>query len=258
MEENSMILKRVVFLTAMIALIASSVYGFSPIVTVNTSTLTYDVTGALDMGNTSAIIKGTPAFAGVMSALKAGYNGGAWTGLELTSSVAAAHGTTYALAPMSVTDYQGLYGVNAGFYGPTAYPANYGTVAQPVFTQGVDNVSTLPAGSTLVKFTYAGDANLDGSVNTLDLSSIVGSVVFQNNGGTVADTYKNGDFNFDGSINTLDLSLVVGQVVFQNNNGPYAALALSSGDIAAVPEPSTIVLLLFGLASCVAFKKLWK
>jgi len=252
-------LKRVLLFTAMFALIATSVYGYSPIVTVNAGTLnlgpTAAPTGSLNMENTSAIIQGTPDYAGVQSYLKAGYNVGTWTGVGMNSSIAANptyHGM-YALAPMSVTDYQTLYGPNAAFYGPTLYPGSL----------GVDDVSTLAAGSTLVKFTYMGDGNLDGRANTSDATLILSTIAAQNVPGyipgTITDTWYHGNYNYDAVMNTSDATLILGQILYQNANPPnYPLLPLSAGGMTPVPEPSTIILLLFGFVSLVTFKKLWK
>jgi hypothetical protein len=63
---------------------------------------------------------------------------------------------------------------------------------------------TVSAGDVLIKFTYAGDANLDGKVNIDDYGRIDANV---GQSGTVFGWY-NGDFNFDGKINIDDYGLI--------------------------------------------------
>jgi hypothetical protein len=63
---------------------------------------------------------------------------------------------------------------------------------------------TVSANDVLIKFTYAGDANLDGKVNIDDYGRIDANV---GQSGTVFGWY-NGDFNFDGKINIDDYGLI--------------------------------------------------
>jgi len=57
--------------------------------------------------------------------------------------------------------------------------------------------------AVLVKFTYAGDGNLDGVINADDYATID----FYNND-PFATGYWNGDFNYDGEINADDYALI--------------------------------------------------
>jgi hypothetical protein len=61
------------------------------------------------------------------------------------------------------------------------------------------------AGDVVVKFTYAGDANLDGAVDTLDFNSLAA-----NFGGT-GKSWSKGDFNYDEVIDTLDFNTLAAQ-----------------------------------------------
>ena len=79
---------------------------------------------------------------------------------------------------------------------------------------------------------YAGDVNLDGEVNGLDVDSFVGLV-------TGGDYQAEGDMNEDGVVNGLDVD-------------PFVA-AVVGGGAQAVPEPSTCALLLLSLG----FVGLW-
>jgi len=71
-------------------------------------------------------------------------------------------------------------------------------------------------GSVTVGYAAAGDTNLDGVVDVLDVSAVVASGRF-NNGD--AATWADGDFNHDGTIDVLDISDLIGASLF--NAGPY-------------------------------------
>ncbi|MEA2734647.1 MAG: hypothetical protein QOE14_1098, partial [Humisphaera sp.] len=58
------------------------------------------------------------------------------------------------------------------------------------------------ATTIIVKYTYAGDANLDGIISGDDYSTIDFYV------GTSADGYSNGDFNYDGIVSGDDYSTI--------------------------------------------------
>jgi ELWxxDGT repeat protein len=69
---------------------------------------------------------------------------------------------------------------------------------------GTFDGETVSPGDVLVKFTYVGDANLDGKVNIDDYGRIDSNV---GQSGVVFGWY-NGDFNFDGKINIDDYGLI--------------------------------------------------
>jgi autotransporter-associated beta strand protein len=81
----------------------------------------------------------------------------------------------------------------------------------------------------LIKYTYAGDANLDGKVNALDFNALA------TNFGTGSDWTK-GDFDYNGNVNTTDFNFIA-----QNFN----AAAIPSSPLGAlVPEPSSLAVVL--------------
>jgi hypothetical protein len=105
--------------------------------------------------------------------------------------------------------------------------------------------------TVLVRYTLAGDVNLDGAVDFLDLARLAQSY-------NVVDgtrTWPTGDFNYDGNTDFLDLAKLA-----QNYNAalPSAAIpgapAEFSADLArafaTVPEPSGVLLAL--VAACLA------
>jgi hypothetical protein len=84
-----------------------------------------------------------------------------------------------------------------------------------------------------------GDANLDGKVDINDLT-----IVLSNFGQTVGMSWATGDFNGDGRVDVNDLTIVLA------NFGQ--ALGASAGRMAAVPEPSSLLLVGLGIAALVA------
>src|SRR5213076_685746 len=90
---------------------------------------------------------------------------------------------------------------------------------------------TADATSVLVKYTYGGDANLDGRINVDDY----GRIDFNASLG-VAGWY-NGDFNYDGKINVDDYGIIDFNVQIQ---GPPFSTDL--GATSAVPEPTALLI----------------
>jgi autotransporter-associated beta strand protein len=92
--------------------------------------------------------------------------------------------------------------------------------------------------SMLLKYTYAGDANLDGQVDVTDLGSLATN--WQAPG-----IWTSGDFNYDGFIDVTDLGLLattwqlgVGSPLAVSLTDALASVGLSA---TSVPEPATIV-----------------
>jgi arabinogalactan endo-1,4-beta-galactosidase len=82
----------------------------------------------------------------------------------------------------------------------------------------------------LVKYTYFGDANLDGVINGSDYTLI------DNGFNTGLTGWRNGDFNYDGVINGDDYLLI--DNAFNTQAAPLLAGATPTNQIAALPEPS--------------------
>ena len=87
-----------------------------------------------------------------------------------------------------------------------------------------------------VMYTLYGDSNCDGSVNGTDLNAVLS---YYNQSSQI---WNHGDFNYDGSVNGTDLNTVL-----SNYNQSLSA------STAAVPEPSTLLLTVAGLASLLAY-----
>ncbi len=76
----------------------------------------------------------------------------------------------------------------------------------------------------------AGDANLDGAVDVLDLSLLA------TNYGSSNGRFTQGDYNFDGVVDVLDLSLLATN---------YGQIGTATGAV-AIPEPASLALLALG------------
>lgn len=204
--------------------------GTSRLNALNISGSTNAWTSQLNLTNNALVVDYTGAspLATIGNQIKSGYNGGAWNGNGITTSLGNA----------------GRYGL--GYGEASAIP----TAAGGTFAgQAVDNTSAL------VKYTYFGDANLDGSVDAADF------VLLSNNFGRSGANWTQADFNYDGTTNAADF------VLLSNNfgSGPsglgmtpaqladYNATALGLGfsqaqvaawdaKIIATPEPTSLML----------------
>src|SRR5581483_4725020 len=87
-----------------------------------------------------------------------------------------------------------------------------------------------PTDSTtaIIRYTYSGDANLDGKVNALDFNALA------TNFGKSSEFWSDGDFNFDGAVNTADFTALAGNF----NATPLSLPALGS----LAPEPEAFAL----------------
>lgn len=158
--------------------------------------LTID-TGTLNLNNNALVVDYTSAspLASLNALVEKGYNAGSWRGGGITSGVAASTPGT-ALGIAEATD---LF---------TTFPATFAG-------QTIDN------STVLIRYTRWGDANLDGTVDTLDFNSLAA------NFGRIGQRWSKGDFNFDGIVDTLD---------FNNLAANFGKSVAAPGSL--VPEPS--------------------
>jgi hypothetical protein len=125
----------------------------------------------------------------LLGLVASGRNGGSWTGSGIVTSSASGDYTTLGVA--EAADALGLSGTQtAAFAG-----------------------QTVDASAVLVKFTYGGDANVDGVINIDDYSAIDGTVA----AGASPSGWFCGDFNFDGAVDIDDYSVIDGNL---NVQGP--------------------------------------
>jgi hypothetical protein len=164
------------------------------------------INGKLDLTNNALAIdyNGTSPATDVRGWLQSGYASGAWTGNGITSSPAA----TIAANPSNTHKTAIGFAEASAIGNPSTW-----------FGQGVDGTSIV------MRYTFTGDANLDGSVNSGDFTRLA-----QNFNGA-GKFWWQGDFNFDGTVNALDFNALAtnfGQVMTSEALG------------ALVPEPAMI------------------
>jgi hypothetical protein len=126
------------------------------------------------------------------------------------------------------------------------------------YADGADNaVAGLQAGQEEIKYTYSGDASLDGQVNLTDLT------ILANHFGSSGANWDQGDFSYDGTVNLADLSILANDfgngignpaqdaivhAQFQNDLALVEAAnpGFSAAVGAAIPEPASLTLLSAG------------
>jgi hypothetical protein len=159
---------------------ASLVVGSGGTRVLRASALSIDLNSKLDLNDNALILDYTgasPASA-VRDYLVSGRNGGAWNGSGITSSAAA--------APRRALGY-----------------ADNNTLATPraIFVgQSVDSTSIL------IKFTYAGDADLDGDADGVDIGTWATHFTGEL-GGAGAKVWADGDWDYDGDVDGVDAGL---------------------------------------------------
>jgi uncharacterized repeat protein (TIGR03803 family) len=156
--------------------------------------------------------------ANATSAVAAGYNNGNWNGSTGITSTTAADDTTHLTAIGVIQNNQS------------------GT---PIYTSSnrFDGIVEDP-GSVLFKYTYYGDANLDGKVDGSDYSLIDAGYLSQ---GALTGWFY-GDFNYDGVIDGSDYALIDNSFNRQGSaiTASLDAIPTTMIDVApaGVPEPA--------------------
>ena len=197
-----------------------------------TSNLSLAPTGKLDLNNNDLLVQ-NGSLMNISNAVTTAYAHGAWSGYGITSTTAA-------------TDPTLLH--TLGVIQNSADGTTSGTVLYPNF-DGITNGANT---DVLVKYTYYGDANLDGKVDASDYSRIDAAYAANQTAPGSYTGWFNGDFNYDGVINGSDYTLIdnafntQGLTIASEIATPTAEIA-SSGS-SAVPEPASLGVLGLGLA----------
>jgi fibronectin-binding autotransporter adhesin len=170
-------------------------------------------TSTLDLGNNDMIVRGGD-LAGIRSAILAGLIGGT----------------------------EGLIASQRNTGGRN----NFATLGARLVDPGIgfpefelfDGVAVVSS-DVLVKYTYLGDVNLDGTLDATDFNTVLSGLTNALTG------WHNGDVNYDGVIDTLDFASFVAAYAFVQGGGlPFDNSVVPAG---AIPEPGAAMLVLAGL-----------
>ncbi len=199
--------------SGVIALAAPSTPGTRTVLVANSLAFggTGQFVGLIDLSANDMVLHNGNIFA-IAAAVAEGYNGGNWQGSGGITSSSAAHASNTALAVEQNDNGSG----------------------SPLLST-FDGVSVVDS-DVLIKYTYFGDANLDGVVNGDDYTLIDNG--FNNN----LTGWNNGDFNYDGIVNGDDYTLIDNAF---NTQGPSlaavgSAVIANPSSLVAVPEPASL------------------
>jgi hypothetical protein len=206
--------------------------------------------GTLDLKNNDIIFSpsvqnatnGLALYNAVNDMARSGSDGGAQDGTGIQSSFATLD-TLHGNGALGVGVLYNQDGGGGVFYG------GGGADVSPTF-DGYTNVQPF---DTIVKYTFLGDTFLRGFIDTFDTSAT------QNNADLsvipTVNTWNNGDFFYQATsgtpINTFDTSAVFNDQVTQSQYPLTVSFGQGAAG-AAVPEPSSIVLLLFAAVGSIA------
>ena len=190
--------------------------------------LNIEAGGTFDLANNAAVVHATAANRDQVLQQIEGYVRSArnqatiWTGTGLTSSVAQA-------------DTTGLSGIGVIL--------NMDSQGRPIFStfQG----EPVDTNSVLVKYTWNGDADLNGIVDGSDYFQIDKAYLLRNDPdpSKVLHGWYNGDFNYDDTIDGSDYFLIDKAFLSHRVLIQDPPTALSAMGLAVVPEPGGVVLL---------------
>jgi autotransporter-associated beta strand protein len=201
-----------------------------PSLALNAGVLKIDDLSALGSGKTDLTTRGmivtADTRANVEARVKIGRASGNWTGTGITSSTAAANGAQTTAVGVAV----------AGEAGYTSFLGQ-----------------TVSSTDVLVKYTYAGDSNLDGKVTFDDFQNFLGGF-----GAPSGGRWFNGDFNYSGQVTFDDFQIFLDGFSAYNSSrvtlappdealqASFAAEPLIANTTAPAPEPSCATLALAG------------
>jgi PEP-CTERM motif/Dockerin type I domain len=198
-------------------------------------------TGTLDITNNGLIVSGASGALAqknlIAAQIASGANpsGALWTGPGITSSTAATQALTNPITAV------GMFLNDAAQIGNGS-----GISGVPLLTNfpGAGGPA-LSSTDVVVKYTYFGDANLDGQVDSTDYFLIDNAFSLNLvNGGWV-----NGDFDYDGDVDSTDYFLIDNAFANQGSplTGGLSLQAASSLSVQAIPEPGSLALLAAGV-----------
>jgi lysophospholipase L1-like esterase len=189
--------------------------------------------GSFDVSSDDMIVTGGN-LATITNQIKSGYANGTWGGLGGLNAV----GITSSAAADDTTHLTAL-----------GVMQNNNGNGSPLYSTFDGQAST--TNDVLVKYTYYGDANLDGQVDGSDYSLIDNGFLSQGSAWQLTG-WSNGDFNYDGVIDGSDYTLIDNSFNQQGSAIAAESTAQIAADSTAVPEPVVTVgtgILVAGLLS---------
>lgn len=196
---------------------------------IKASSVSVDPTSKLDLQDNRLIVDytGGTVEGTIRPLLASGFNSGTWDGFGIQSAVAGStleYGLGYAEASDVIS-----FGSN---------------------TTAAWGGQTVDTTSLLIRFSYMGDGNLDGTINADDYALIDLFSQLPNSSG-----YSRGDFNYDAAINADDYAII--DINSTRQAGPLGARPgapdelFATGEptgMTAVPEPTGLMLVAAGSA----------
>jgi autotransporter-associated beta strand protein len=200
--------------------------------TIRTNTLNITAGGKVDVRRGKVIVDWTGSspigswdgaqYTGLIGQVQSGRGDGTWNGGGILTSETDA--TTSMLTTLAIAEASDVLGLGAT-------------------DTDVWRGQTVDGSSTLVAYTWGGDADLNGELNGDDYF-LIDSHVLQS--GSVFG-YPNGDFDYNGEINGDDYFILDSNILQTQASPPFPTGAGGSG-FAPIPEPSTI-----GVLAALAF-----
>jgi autotransporter-associated beta strand protein len=187
-------------------------------------------TGIVDLGNNDMVVRGG-SVSTVTNQVASGFAGGTWQGSGGILSSAAAANPAHIMA---------LGVIQNSVDGTTTGSALYSTF----------DGQTVTDADVLVKYTYYGDANLDGRVDGSDYTRIDAAFGADKTSPGSVTGWFNGDFNYDGKIDGSDYTLIDNAFNTQGAqvSSQFATSTAQFGGFSSssVPEPATLGILTMG------------
>jgi hypothetical protein len=120
---------------------------------------------------------------------------------------------------------------------------------------------TVPPGSSIIAYTYVGDTDLNGYVDSADYTALTNLFHFKHNGyldPNMGVDWFDGDVDYSGEIDSADYTYLTNAFHAPALYTAAPIVAPSETLVVPIPEPGTFLLLLVGAVSAYWGRSLWK